>query len=512
MKQFFTLFFLFSITFLKSQTAEVLDLNPGFFGSNIKIIKAKNDVLVFRTLLGDNTWHLYTTMGSNNEMNKVAEFSDSEILVGSFVTNDNNISLLVTSLTKTDVYTVNSENGNFEKKFSFNIGDVEECIYNDGYYYVIPFSGRVARVDAETGANNLIKQVNTADGLIFHNGFLYYTGNVFDGYMLYQTDGTAAGNKVVKKLSEEFFNYVYNMAILNDKVVFTLDNSNIAESGLYSTDGTSAGTNLISNFSWSDNYGFSVDKSMAILGNKMFFAALGPGVTGFERELYVTDGTTAGTKKLDPTSERINPRYFAVYNEEVYFYSSLNAKMYKTKGEIAKDAYDYGSLTTKYGTPLRYGGYNTVFNDKLYSTGFTPLNGDEFYESGVGSTNIVQYDLNPGSESLFASQLTPMEDKYIYFYGKSSELGAELHKFTPKTSKTNVLTGKNFSSFPNPTNGIIHLPVQFKNCKSVVYDSNGMVKLQTTSNQLDISNLNSGLYLIQVTDNSGTYNSKVIKN
>lgn len=514
MKQLFTLLLLITALFLQAQTAEVLDLNPGSFGSNINILKAKGDVLVFRNLLGDDSWHLYTTKGSNNETVKVAEFGANDYLVQSFIKDENTISFMVTNPNTTDVYEVNATTGSFQKKFSFNIGDILEVIYNDGYYYVIPFSGRVARVDAVNGTNNLIKAVNSANGLVFHNGFLYYAGSVFDGYMLYQTDGTAAGNKLVKKLSEEFFNYTYNMMVLNDKVVFTLDNSNTAESGLYSTDGTAAGTTLIKNFSWSNNYGFAVDKSMAILDGKMYFAALPAGVTAFERELYVTDGTTSGTRKLDPTTDKINPRYFAVYNDEVYFYSSLTAKMYRTKGEIATEAYDYGAMTTQYGTPLRYGGYNTVFNDKLYSTGFTPVNGDEFYESGVGYTNIKQYDLNPGTDGLFASQLTPMENKFLYFYGKSTDLGAELHKFTPAdVNKTIDKTEQTFITYPNPTDGLIIIPSKFISASVSVLDMNGNMIMESKlkTNQLNLHDLNHGMYFIKIADNTGVYTSKIIK-
>lgn len=73
-------------------------------------------------------------------------------------------------------------------------------------------------------------------------------------------------------------------------------------------------------------------------------------------------------------------------------------------------------------------------------------------------------------------------------------------------------TSFSFDVFPNPSDGIIHINCSTRKPKTVtIYNLAGKVMLKTTlSNEIDLSALDSGIYLIQVSDQSTSATRKII--
>lgn len=125
------------------------------------------------------------------------------------------------------------------------------------------------------------------------------------GRELWVTDGTSAGTSLLKNISPAAYtssnpSHAYLLGATG-KAVFAAGSTNTSPE-LWVTDGTSAGTTKVMSFSGGQNSyslpGSSVGGAMRTLGSKViFFGNDGTGST-----LWVTDGTAAGTSKLSSTT------------------------------------------------------------------------------------------------------------------------------------------------------------------------------------------------------------------
>jgi ELWxxDGT repeat protein len=124
----------------------------------------------------------------------------------------------------------------------------------------------------------------------------YFFGDRGGLLELWRTDGTAAGTTHVYQFSTYVLQFIggnYSLAALGDRVVVSANDKAPTGVGqeLYVTDGTTAGTSLLRDIS----PGPASDSDPAALlsvPDRVFFTA-SDGVHG--RELWSTDGTTAGT-------------------------------------------------------------------------------------------------------------------------------------------------------------------------------------------------------------------------
>ena len=177
------------------------------------------------------------------------------------------------------------------------------------------------------------------------------------GLELWATDGTAAGTSVIKDIRPGFYQSSRpSQAILvgtTGKAVFAAIGASVhAGTGnrttmgteLWVTDGTSAGTSLLKTFSegYSDSgsfafltYGSSSPQSFTQLGGKVVFAGSDAGITG----LWATDGTVSGTVKLTGTTDFRSgfPYNFTQFGNKDLFWAGtgLGATPWVTDGTAA---------------------------------------------------------------------------------------------------------------------------------------------------------------------------------
>ncbi|MEL6334148.1 MAG: DUF4114 domain-containing protein [Cyanobacteria bacterium J06623_4] len=131
------------------------------------------------------------------------------------------------------------------------------------------------------------------------NTFAFQAYDGDHGHELWVTDGTEAGTKLVKDIYEgwQYSNAFGFTPLGTGKAVFLAET---AEHGreLWITDGTEAGTQLLKNIKPGAESGDSW--TFGSLGNGQIIFAADDGVHG--RELWITDGTEGGTKLLKDTT------------------------------------------------------------------------------------------------------------------------------------------------------------------------------------------------------------------
>ncbi len=159
--------------------------------------------------------------------------------------------------------------------------------------------------DGTTAGTQLLKDINpgfnksspTGFTAIGNNKIIFQADNGTEGSELWVTDGTSAGTTRIKDITTgSLSSFPTGFVKLSDNVVVFYANDSTNGQELWVTDGTTAGTQLLKNINtevapFVDD---SAPRSLTLLGNgKAIFNA---DDSGGNRELWVTDGTLAGTK------------------------------------------------------------------------------------------------------------------------------------------------------------------------------------------------------------------------
>ncbi|HZL36648.1 MAG TPA: ELWxxDGT repeat protein [Tepidisphaeraceae bacterium] len=205
------------------------------------------------------------------------------------------------------------------------------------------------------------------------------------------------------------------------------DNGTPAANYLWKSDGTAAGTSLVETFR-----GYNVGPTeMTASGGKLFFTAAGyygSGQDAATRELFVSDGTSAGTFALTNFRWSATPETdLTDVNGTLFFMvkpDSSNAQLWKTDGTVA------GTVQVTnwpLQTEILPGTLQNV-NGTLYFVGTDPVHGDELWKSDgtAAGTGIVD-DINPGTHSGFNGDLTYVNGT-IFFAADDGSHGIEFWK------------------------------------------------------------------------------------
>jgi ELWxxDGT repeat protein len=304
----------------------------------------------------------------------------------------------------------------------------------------------------------------------FKDKLYFAADNGENGNELYVSDGTAAGTQLVTDLrpgensyGDDYSSSPFYLTEFKDKLYFAADNGKNG-SELYVSDGTAAGTQLVVDLNpESNNHGSnsSYISSLVEFKDKLYFTA-NDGEVG--NELYVSDGTAKGTQlvaDLNPGENNygnINgayPRELAEFNDNLYF-SAFNQEggreLYVSDGTAAgtKLVADLNPGEDKFGN--KNGSYPSElleFNDKLYFTANNSETGNELYVSdGTAEGTQLLVDINPGINnygnvnSSDPSSLVEFEGK-LYFAANDGSKGSELFVSDGTGSGTQLLVDIN---------------------------------------------------------------------
>ncbi|UOY08042.1 fibronectin type III domain-containing protein [Muricauda sp. SCSIO 64092] len=156
--------------------------------------------------------------------------------------------------------------------------------------------------DLATESITFVKDINPSgeDGLVsvipFDNGIVFRATDGVNGAELWFSDGTDAGTYMIKDINTGGGSFPEQMIAFNGLVLFMAnDGTNGKE--MWKSDGTDAGTQLLLNIAPGSADGTPANTDIVYGKNNdyVFFRA-NNGSQGFE--LYISDGTTAGTRQV----------------------------------------------------------------------------------------------------------------------------------------------------------------------------------------------------------------------
>ena len=306
----------------------------------------------------------------------------------------------------------------------------------------------------------IIPNVSYPQDFAKFNDRLYFSADDGEnGRELWVSDGTAKGTQLLADINDgendlgiAYSSYPQDFAEFNDKLYFSADDGENGDE-VWVSDGTTEGTKLLLDINpGSDdsvyNNSYSANRSspgnFIEFDNKLYFTA-DDGENG--DELWVSDGTTEGTKLLlDINSEVVSQYYDFAFGSYADNFIEFNDKLYFSADDGKNGDELWVSDGTTEGTKLlldiypgdsEYASFNSSpdnfieFNNKLYFSANDGENGRELWVSD-GTTEGTQMllDIYQGSDygyvnSSFPSGFVEFEGK-LYFSADDSDSGREL--------------------------------------------------------------------------------------
>ncbi len=337
--------------------------------------------------------------------------------------------------------------------------------YNNAVYFTADngtLGGELWKSDGTDAGTVLVKDLDVGAGSAYIASMVVFQNKLFffaDSQM-YSTDGTAAGTVKIKSFSTYPSFYSGAACAYNNKLYLSIGYTGYYSSEPWVSDGTDAGTKQLKditagapNGSAPENfYGFKnhvyfdseffwrtdgteagttqfLPYSVRLYqretltfvndGNKMYFAAQSQ-TGGFSKDIWVTDGTTAGTKVIKFINSDLfgsKPDWLTLANGKCYFSaenSAFGRELWVSDGT---------TLGTKLASDIVVGGSgnpeNTIFwKGNLYFVATTAANGKELWKyvvptataDLVATKDLFRLAQNPVNQ-LIAIELGPTENQ-----------------------------------------------------------------------------------------------------
>ncbi len=273
---------------------------------------------------------------------------------------------------------------------------------------------------------------------------------------LFITDGTDAGTVALCDLS---YNFPASVSVstsifygkeMNGKYYFSAE-TDAEEAELWVTDGTPAGTKMLKDIYATANFA-SFPKNFEVLDNKLFFTAKND-VNG--DELWVSDGTEAGTilvKDIYPGNKGYVTGQLIAYKGKLYF-AAADKDANKGIELWVSDGTSVGTVLFKDINP-DYRDANPkefyVFDDKLYFTATNYQTGAELYVTdGTANGTLLVQDIYTGTSSSNPSSFVTVGNA-LFFVARDATTGYELRKLNAGSQTVELIKDIN----PGTLNGV----------------------------------------------------------
>lgn len=349
-------------------------------------------------------------------------------------------------------------------------------LFSDDYFFISTFIGLtgsdliftggylndnigegVYKINVQTGNITLLKDFDPTQefpSIVFASNIELTPGKfIFIGYddmhaiEPWITDGTTNGTYMIKDINPTG-NALINTSIekyftkMNGVVYFGAGNDSTGAE-LWRTDGTAAGTYLVKDIYTNNSQGPMFGSNPAFLttlNNKVFFSAYDD---IYGRELWVTDGTAAGTIRLTNFSSAtpdVNNLY--VFDGLLYFsaYDGSNRTVYKSDGTVAGTQL---VQATSAGGPINPSAIFS-FKNKLSILAEDQNGVHSLYT--LNGTTFSRYSF-PVSVSVSSPSNLLLTSNYIYFHGYDSFGELKIFKSTESsiqnTTTNNAITISN---------------------------------------------------------------------
>lgn len=272
--------------------------------------------------------------------------------------------------------------------------------------------------------------------------------NAYDavhGYELWSSNGTAAGTALLREINPAGDAYPDRFAVFQNALYFTADDSTRGR-GLWKSDGTAAGTQLILPVSASPNPFVVFDPIYGLVPgeHQMFFYSSPYGTSS--GELWRTDGTPAGTRKVTALASEISAACITEYTglplqvvgDRAFFtqeQATTGTELWSSDGTAAGTALvadinpgPAESCPTDRSRTNITGGYtSSLIDTALLFTATDGVHGYELWRTdGTADGTWMVTDLAVGAESAQPVQLAVLGNQLLVVAEESST-GRELY-------------------------------------------------------------------------------------
>jgi hypothetical protein len=239
--------------------------------------------------------------------------------------------------------------------------------------------------------------------------------------------------------------------------------------------------------------------------------------------LFFTSSSDIDDRKVHKLSlnNELTQQWVGGYNWDVVLHDNENIYVRDNTGQII--LYKFDTSLQPIGT-TEYSSLDTFFKVKNGIVGLGSANAEGYMVLFDFDLNTIEYSFNgfipnswtsnsSGSFALsgnFGNQI-PLQPWYSWSraFVNKYDFDATLSAYYEDL----VNNEEPFQLYPNPTADYINIHLKEDSVKLVeLFDINGRFILSSQSDQLNISNLSSGMYLLKMDTTSGhKYNSKIIK-
>ncbi|MFI5135959.1 MAG: ELWxxDGT repeat protein, partial [Chitinophagales bacterium] len=262
-------------------------------------------------------------------------------------------------------------------------------------------------------------------------------------YGLWLTDGTPAGTTLLKEydLNGGGLN---GLTRLNDQTVVFMAYDAAHGNELWVTNGTPAGTKLLKDIN-PGTASSSMNFGPVVNGNVYMQAAMGSSYSSVW-QLWITDGTANGTKKLADSIDYGSQthaylQYTGVVRSNIMYFYGVNPKTYyaafwRSNGTVAGT---YKLKTLDYTITQGYYPYDIATDKTVYFAGYDNTNGIELWKTnGTVSGTVMVKNINAGSNGSTPMSFQQLNGK-VYFTAIQQSTGTELWVTNGTTSGTKMV-------------------------------------------------------------------------
>ena len=382
-----------------------------------------------------------------------------------------------------------------------------------------------------------VSSVNNSVLITMNNELFFAANDGTTNVELWKSDGTSSGTVLVKDINPSSGSYVSNLNVhpyLN-KLYFSAYDGN--GTFLYESDGTSANTyqqqvKNPSNFVLSGTRDIGDRNGANIIYNtELFFS--GESTSNFNKkgtELWAItySATIQQVFDINPGSESSSPSSLTDVDGQLYFVANngTNGKeLWKANGvssaEMVKDIIP-GSGSVQITNIGGLGDY-VFFNAPEDPVNDPNYNYELWISDGTEDGTKLFQDINPSTEQYYGGS-NPRSyfthNNTLYFSASNGSTGYELWKLQESSlSVENNLVNElaNVQLYPNPTSNTLNIKVHNQQIQSIkIFNLIGKEVMNVSSKNNETENINisqlvHGIYVIQIKTDVNTFTKKIIK-
>lgn len=331
-------------------------------------------------------------------------------------------------------------------------------------------------------------------------------------------------------------NCIGERIVVNNKLVFNKRACSTVDPIYKSTESFDFTTKSVSTISTTQNIGTNYNTTknqLKVWNNKLYSITLpmkpitGPGSKTDVLYLKNTDGSSMQSLSvLYVDSNTIEFNGFREFNNKLYFAITLTPSSTPNPSHIMTRIYEVGSSSI---TKI-FEFQDVTSNYKFKKHNYAILNDRVLFIADSNSFSVERTNLLISNGNTFTpvfasnNNNTSFEVTYLYALNSTSailsstitttgnDIGKELYRFNLTTSGLATINKYHeINVYPNPSNDLIKIQLNSKINKVEVYDLNGCLVLVGEGAELNVEQLNTGLYLLKAITDEGVYSARFVR-